>query len=143
MNQITITGNVVYDPSTKGEGEKKSVNFRVASNRRYRDASTGEWVDGGSTFIEVRCWRNLAENVLQTIGRGVPVIVTGRLRSWESTIERGDSSERRTHYEIDAESVGVDLRWTAATVRSTKSSAVQRQEDVAIAEATAVAREVV
>ena len=138
MNDITITGNVVYDPERRAASGKSWVTFRIAHNHRHRDMATGEWVDGEPTFIEVSCWRTLADNVAASVVRGMPVLVTGRLRSRESTTESGDSVVRRTYYSIEAESVGLDLRFTAVAARPSKSAASQRQEDVAIAEATAV-----
>ena len=136
MNDITITGNVVYDPERRAASGKSWVTFRVAHNHRHRDLATGEWVDGEPTFIEVSCWRALADNVATSVVRGMPVLVTGRLRSRETTTESGDSVVRRTYYSIEAESVGLDLRFTAVAARPSKSAAAQRQEDVAIAEAT-------
>lgn len=141
MNDITITGNVVYDPDRREVSGKTWVTFRIGHNHRYRDLASGEWVEGGTTFIEVSCWRSLAENVAASIARGMPVIVTGRLRSREATVETGESSIRRTYYSIEAESVGVDLRFTAVAARPGKSASVQRQEDVAIAEATGLVPE--
>jgi single-strand DNA-binding protein len=58
---ITVIGNLVADPEAKNAGGHKLAKLRVATNERVKDAS-GEWKDGDTTYIDVSCWRRLAEN---------------------------------------------------------------------------------
>ena len=136
MNEITITGNIVYPPKLRNSGTLSYTRFRLAHNHSYRDGETGEWKDNGATFIEVSCWRRLAENVCDSLGKGSPVIVTGRLRSRERDIEvEGGRTERRTFFEIEATNVGPDLVRGATRAVDRRSEPVARQEDVAVSEA--------
>jgi single-strand DNA-binding protein len=139
MNEITITGNIVYTPQLRSAGTQRYTRFRLAHNHSYRDAETGAWRDNGTTFIEVTCWRNLAENVCASLGRGSPVIVTGRLRSWERDIEGAEGkTEHRTYFEIEASNVGPDLLRGSTRAVDRRTEQVSRQEDAAIAEALGV-----
>lgn len=136
MNEITITGNIVYTPQLRNSGTLSYTRFRLAHNHSYRDTETGEWKDNGATFIEVSCWRRLAENVCDSLGKGSPVIVTGRLRSRERDIEvDGGRTERRTFFEIEASNVGPDLLRGATRAVDRRTAPVARQEDVAVSEA--------
>jgi single-strand DNA-binding protein len=114
---ITIVGNVCTDPNmTPTTAGVPRATFRVASNpRRLKD---GVWVDGDPTYVTVICFRSLAENVVASIGKGDPIVVTGRLRTREWTGEKQGLS-----VEIDATSVGFDLaRGTGAFVRARRES---------------------
>lgn len=102
------TGRVVTDPEEHvfPDGVRK-VSFRFVVNERKRDRRTGEWSDGNSSFYTVHCYRNLAENVLQSFAKGDPVFVCGkqRIRNWEKEDRRGISVE------IEANTLGHDLRY--------------------------------
>lgn len=139
MNEITITGNLVNAPVLRIYGTQRVTKFRLAHNHSYRDAGTGDWVDGDTTYIDVSCWRNLAVNVSESIGKGSAVIVTGRLKSKERSYEVDGREEKRTFFEIEAQAVGPDLTRGATQAVDVKREAVERQEGVAIAEALAVA----
>ena len=139
MNEITITGNLVNAPIMRKIGTQRVTNFRIAHNHSYRDAGTGDWVDAGTTYIDVSCWRNLAENVADSIGKGSAVIITGRLKSKERTYEVEGREEKRTYFEIEAQAVGPDLSRGATQAVNVKRPAVVQQEDRAIEEAVAVA----
>ncbi len=79
--QITIAGNLVDDPELRFTPAGQPVaRFRVASTPRFRDNSTGEWKDGDSLFLTCNVWRQAAENVAESLTRGMRVIVSGRLR---------------------------------------------------------------
>ncbi|MFM7598073.1 MAG: single-stranded DNA-binding protein [Actinomycetota bacterium] len=133
MNEITITGNLVNDPSLRKVSTQVVTNFRIAHNHRYRDQGTGDWMDGGTTYIDVSCWRSLAENVCLSLGKGSAVIVSGRLRSKERTIEvDGGGTEKRTYFEIEATSVGPDLSRGATHAFDGKREAAERQEERAV-----------
>ncbi len=141
LNDITITGNLVYDPEfSGGNGRKSRAKFRIASTPRHREPD-GTWADGDTTFMDVVCFAGLAENVVQSLGRGSPVIVNGRLQT--RTVERPvESAEGRptgetrkvTYTTIIAASVGPDLNRVATQVRTDKGSGAVRQEDAALAE---------
>lgn len=108
MNEthVTVVGNVVsaITPRTVADGALV-VNFRVASNARRLDRATGEWMDGDQLFAQVSCWRRLAENVLDCLVTGDPVVVTGRLYTRSYEVE----GDRRSQVAIEATAVGVEL----------------------------------
>lgn len=137
MNEITITGNLVNAPVLRTYGTQDFTKFRLAHNHSYRDAGTGDWIDRGTTFIEVTCWRKLAVNVCESIGKGSAVIVTGRLKSNEWEKEVDGRTEKRTSFEIEATSIGPDLSRGATQARILKHEPVVRQEESAVAEAMA------
>ncbi len=139
MNEITITGNLVNSPVLRTYGTQQMTRFRLAHNHSYRDPGTGDWIDKGTTFIEVSCWRSLAVNVTESIGKGSAVIVSGRLKSSEWEKEVDGRIEKRTSFEIEATSIGPDLSRGATQAIDRKHEAVERQEESAIAEAFTVA----
>jgi single-strand DNA-binding protein len=105
--QVHLAGYVASDPKCKKvTGDISSARLRVAYTARRRDKDTGEWSDGPTSFVNVQCWRTLAENVQMSIRKGEPVLVTGRLQ-----IRRFEDPEGapRTVAEIEAMSVGHDL----------------------------------
>jgi single-strand DNA-binding protein len=105
--QVNLAGYVAADPKFKKvAGDISSTKLRVAYTARRRDKETGEWSDGPTSFVNVQCWRTLAENVLMSVHKGEPVLVTGRLQ-----IRRFEDQEgaARTAVEIEAMSVGHDL----------------------------------
>jgi len=109
---ITLTGNVTHDPRQYPLADGTRVtSLRVATSRRYLDRRTQEWTSSPPSFYAVRCYRGLADNVAQSIRRGHPVVVHGRLRIRE--FER--DGERRVIAEVEASSVGHDLKWGIAT----------------------------
>jgi single-strand DNA-binding protein len=118
--QITIIGNLVDDPELRYTPTGQAVSkFRVASTPRFRDNATGEWRDGDSLFLSCSIWRQAAENVAESLQRGMRVIVSGRLRQRSYETKEG---EKRTVYEIEADEVGPSLRNASAKVtRSTRS----------------------
>jgi single-strand DNA-binding protein len=116
--QITIAGNLVDDPQLRYTPTGQAVaNFRVASTPRWQDRQSGEWKDGDSLFLSCNVWRQAAENVAESLQRGMRVIVQGRLRQRSYETKEG---EKRTVYEIEVDEVGPSLRNASAKV--TKSS---------------------
>ncbi len=112
--QITIAGNLVDDPELRFTPAGQPVaRFRVASTPRFRDNSTGEWKDGDSLFLTCNVWRQAAENVAESLQRGMRVIVSGRLRQRSYETKEG---EKRTVYEIEVDDVGPSLRNASAKV---------------------------
>ena len=112
--QITIVGNLVEDPELRFTPAGQPVaRFRVASTPRFRDNATGEWKDGDSLFLTCNVWRQAAENVAESLQRGMRVIVSGRLRQRSYETKEG---EKRTVYEVEADEVGPSLRNASARV---------------------------
>jgi len=119
--QITIIGNLVADPELRFTPAGQPVaTFRVASTPRIRDAASGEWKDGDSLFLTCNVWRQAAENVAESLQRGMRVIVSGRLRQRNYETKEG---EKRTVYEVEVDDVGPSLRNASAKVtRANRSS---------------------
>ncbi len=112
--QITIAGNLVDDPELRFTPAGQPVaRFRVASTPRYLDKTTNEWKDGDSLFLTCNVWRQAAENVAESLQRGMRVIVSGRLRQRSYETKEG---EKRTVYEIEVDDVGPSLRNASAKV---------------------------
>lgn len=115
---ITVVGNLVDDPELRFTPSGAAVaKFRVASTPRTFDRQTNEWKDGESLFLTCSVWRQAAENVAESLQRGMRVIVQGRLkqRSYEDR-----EGVKRTVYELDVDEVGASLR--SATAKVTKTS---------------------
>ena len=117
---ITVTGNLVDDPELRFTPSGVPVaRFRIASTPRYRDNATGEWKDGDTLFLTCQVWRQAAENVAESLTRGMRVIVSGRLRQRSYETKEG---EKRTVYEVEVDEVGPSLRNASAKVnRSARS----------------------
>lgn len=120
MNEIftSFSGNVAGEPrrSAPGSANPRTM-LRVVTTPRMFDRASGQWRDGTPTFVTVVCWRALAENVAASVGKGDPVVITGRLRTGSFT---GADGQRRPSVEIHASSVGHDL--TLGRSRFTRSS---------------------
>ena len=117
---ITVVGNLVDDPELRFTPSGAAVaNFRIASTPRTFDRQTNEWKDGDALFLSCAVWRQYAENVAESLTKGMRVIVTGRLKSRQYETREG---EKRTAMEIDVEEVGPALRYaTAKVTRATRS----------------------
>jgi len=112
--QITVVGNLVADPELRFTRAGQPVaTFRVASTPRVRDNATNEWKDGDSLFLTCNVWRQMAENVAESLQRGMRVIVSGRLRQRNYETNEG---EKRTVYEVEVDDVGPSLRNASAKV---------------------------
>ena len=122
---ITVVGNLVDDPELRFTPSGAAVaKFRVASTPRTFDRQTNEWKDGESLFLTCSVWRQAAENVAESLQRGMRVIVQGRLkqRSYEDR-----EGVKRTVYELDVEEVGASLRNATAKVTKTTGRGGQGQ----------------
>lgn len=112
-NTVTVVGNLTRDPELRFTPSGQAVaNFGLAVNRRWQNRSTNEWEEATS-FFDVTCWAQMAENVAESLPKGARVVVTGRLdqRSWEN-----QDGDRRSKVEIVADEVGPSLRWASAQV---------------------------
>ena len=115
-NAIIVVGNLTDDPELRFTPQGVAVaNFRIAVSRRVKDES-GNWKDGDTSFFKVNCWRQLAENVAESLTRGSRTMVAGRLRmrQWET-----QEGEKRSVVEIEADEVGPSLKWATAKVEKT------------------------
>jgi single-strand DNA-binding protein len=111
---ITVVGNLVADPELRFTPSGQPVaTFRIASTPRIRDNATNEWKDGDSLFLSCNVWRQAAENVAESLQRGMRVIVTGRLKQRNYETKEG---EKRTVYEVEVDDVGPSLRNASAKV---------------------------
>ena len=116
--QITLVGNLVDDHELRFTNSGAAVaSFRVASTPRTFDRQSGEWKDGESMFLTCSVWRQYAENVAESLQRGMRVIVQGRLKQRSFETREG---EKRTVFEIDVEEVGPALRSATAKVTKTQ-----------------------
>ncbi|APT85716.1 single-stranded DNA-binding protein [Corynebacterium aquilae] len=112
--QITLVGNLVADPELRFTPSGTQVaNFRIASTPRTYNAKTGEWEDGESMFLTCNVWRKAAENVAESLTKGMRVILTGRLRQRSYETREG---ERRSVFEVEVDEVGPSLRNATAQI---------------------------
>ena len=118
---ITLVGNLVDDPELRFTPSGAAVaKFRIASTPRFLDKQTNEWKDGESLFLSCNVWRQAAENVAESLQRGMRVIVQGRLKQRSYETKEG---EKRTVYEIEVDEVGPSLRSATAKVVKTQRGA--------------------
>lgn len=111
---ITVVGNATSDVELRFTPSGAAVaNFTVASTPRTFDRQSGEWKDGETLFLRCNAWRDLAENVAESVARGTRLIVQGRLK--QRTFETREG-EKRTVVELDVDEVGVSLRFATAKV---------------------------
>jgi single-strand DNA-binding protein len=117
---ITIVGNLVDDPELRFTPSGAAVaNFRIASTPRTFDRQANEWKDGEALFLTCSVWRQAAENVAESLQKGMRVVVQGRLKSRQYETREG---ERRTVFEIDVDEVGPSLKYaTAKVTRASRS----------------------
>ena len=121
-NVITITGNVTDDPELRFTPSGLPVaNFTVAVNRRFKNPA-GQWEDKLDGFFRCSCWRDMAENVAESLQKGTRVVVTGRLQEqrWED-----QEGGKRSRIEIQVDEVGPSLRWATASVQKSNRSSGQ------------------
>lgn len=132
---VTVTGVVATDPRTVIVDETLPItNFRLASTSRRKDRN-GNWTDGDTTWLTVTCWRNLARNVSESVGKRDRVVVHGKLRVKEWVTAEGQT---RTTIEVDADAVGHDLAW--GTAQFTRARRAESVEPAGRAEAEDLAR---
>ncbi len=112
---ITVVGNLTADPELRFTPSGAPVaNFTVASTPRTFDRATSEWKDGDAMFLNCSVWRQAAENVAETLTKGMRVIVQGRLKSRTFETREG---ERRTVFEVEVDEVGPSLRYASGKVQ--------------------------
>jgi single-strand DNA-binding protein len=112
-SSLTMRGNLVADPVQRATANGlKVTSFRIAQSGRRFDRNTQEWVDRDPVYMTVKCWRQLGDNVMQTLRKGDTVLVHGRLTYQEWETDAG----RRSSYEVEAWSVGPCLARYIATM---------------------------
>jgi single-strand DNA-binding protein len=112
--QLTVVGNLTSDPELRyTQGGVALASFTVANTPKVFDKVSGEWKDGESSFLRCTAWRDLAENVAQSLHKGTRVIVSGRFkqRSYETA-----EGEKRSAWDLDVDEIGPSLRWATAQV---------------------------
>lgn len=115
MNRIPIVlvGNLTEEPELRFTQNGTAVcRFTVAHNPRRKVGD--EWEDGEPTFMLCTAWRELAENIAESLHKGSRVIVAGALRTerWET-----DTGEKRSRTVCDVDAVGAELTWARVTIR--------------------------
>lgn len=111
---ITVIGNLTNDPELRFTPSGSAVaNFTIASTPRTFDRQSNEWKDGDTLFLRASVWREAAENVAETLTKGMRVIVSGRLKSRNYETKEG---EKRTVMELEVDEIGPSLRYAVARV---------------------------
>ena len=112
---LTITGNLTADPELRFTPSGAAMTrFTVASTPRLFDQQAGQWRDGDPLFMSCTAWRDMAENIAESLHKGDRVVVTGRLRlsKWETP-----EGEKRQQHQLDVEEIGASLRYAHVQVR--------------------------
>ena len=118
-NTVTLVGTITDDPELRFPPSGAAVaNFTVAVNRRYKNQE-GQWEDKLDGFFRCNCWRDMAENVAESLKKGARVVVVGRLqqRSWDD-----QDGNKRSAFEVQVDEVGPSLRWASASVTKSQRS---------------------
>lgn len=142
MNDVmmTLIGNVIKDVDLRFTSNGDPVaSFRIASNTRRFDRENERWIEGDTHYLSVTCWRNLASNVANSVKKGMPVIVYGRLRSREVERPCGEGSHVVRYHDVEAYAVGPDLTRGTAEFSRVKSAAVVESETRIMADAMGAA----
>jgi single-strand DNA-binding protein len=117
---LTVIGNLTSDPELRFTPSGSAVaNFTIASTPRTFDRQSNEWKDGETLFLRASVWREAAENVAESLTKGMRVIVTGRLKSRSYETKEG---EKRTVIELEVDEIGPSLRYANAKVNRTQRS---------------------
>jgi single-strand DNA-binding protein len=115
---ITVVGNLTADPELRFTPSGAAVaSFTIASTPRTFDRNTNEWKDGEALFLRCSIWRQAAENVAESLQRGMRVVAQGRLKQRSFETREG---EKRTVVEMDVDEIGPSLRYATAKVNRTQ-----------------------
>jgi single-strand DNA-binding protein len=109
---LTVVGRIGSEPDFKEIGQVPHLSFRLASTPRQFDKVLGRFVEKTTSWLQVECWRYLAQNVFDSTRIGQPVIVSGKLRTHEWTDDKG---EQRSRLVLEAFTIGHDLNRGTAT----------------------------
>lgn len=117
---ITVIGNLTADPELRFTPSGSAVaNFTIASTPRTFDRQTNEWKDGDTLFLRASVWREAAENVAETLTKGMRVLAQGRLKSRSYETKEG---EKRNVTELEVDEIGPSLKYASAKVTRTQRS---------------------
>ena len=117
---ITVVGNLTGDPELRFTPSGAAVaNFTIASTPRNFDKQSNEWKDGDTLFLSCSIWRQAAENVAESLTKGMRVVAQGRLKQRSYETREG---EKRTVVELDVEEVGPSLKYATAKVARVQRS---------------------
>ena len=120
---LTVIGNLTADPELRFTPSGSAVaNFTIASTPRTFDRQSNEWKDGETLFLRCSIWREAAENVAETLAKGMRVIMSGRLKSRSYETKEG---EKRTVIEFEVDEIGPSLRYASAKVQRTQRAGGQ------------------
>ena len=123
---ITVIGNLVSDPELRFTPAGAAVaNFTVASTPRTFDRNSNEWKDGEALFLRCSVWRETAENVAESLTKGMRVILSGDLKQRSYETKEG---EKRTVIELEVQEIGPSLKYANAKVNRTQRTAGNRQQ---------------
>ena len=115
---ITVIGNLVADPELRFTPSGSAVaNFTIASTPRTFDRQSNDWKDGETLFLRASVWREAAENVAETLTKGMRVVAQGRLKSRSYDTKEG---EKRTVMELEVDEIGPSLTYASAKVTRTQ-----------------------
>ena len=115
---LNITGNLVEDPELRFTPSGAAVaNFKIASTPRTFDRQSNQWKDGEALFLRCAAWKDLAENVAESLTKGMRVIIEGRLKSRSYETKEG---EKRTVIELEVDEIGPSLKYATAKVQRTQ-----------------------
>ncbi len=118
---LTVIGNLTSDPEMRFTPSGSAVcNFSIASTPRTFDRNSNEWVDGETLFLRASIWREAAENVAESLTKGMRVIASGRLKS--RSYEDKKTQEKRTVIEFEIDEIGPSLKYANAKVNRTQRS---------------------
>ncbi|MDN5730685.1 MAG: single-stranded DNA-binding protein [Yaniella sp.] len=117
---ITVVGNLAGDPELRFTASGHAVaNFTIAQTPRTRNQQSGEWVDDETLWVRASVWRDVAENVAESLTKGMRVVAHGRLKARSFETKEG---QQRTNWELDVDEIGPSLRWATAQVNRTPRS---------------------
>jgi single-strand DNA-binding protein len=123
---LTVIGNLTNDPELRFTPSGSAVaNFTIASTPRTFDKNSNEWKDGETLFLRCSVWREAAENVAESLTKGMRVIVSGALKSRSYETKEG---EKRTVIEFEVDEIGPSLKYANAKVNRTQRSGGQGEQ---------------
>ncbi|MDN6350093.1 MAG: single-stranded DNA-binding protein [Yaniella sp.] len=121
---VTIIGNLAGDPELRWTASGHAVaNFTIAQTPRSYDKTTQQYVDDETLWVRASVWRDVAENVAETLSKGIRVIAHGRLKARSFETKEG---QQRTNWELDVDEIGPSLRWSTAQVNRTPKQGGQQ-----------------
>lgn len=111
---VTIIGNLTSDPEFRFTSTGAAVvNFTIASTPRNYNRDTGQWEDGETLFLRASAWRDMAENISETLRKGMRVVATGRIKSNSYASKEG---VQKQSFQLDIDDVGPSLKYVTASV---------------------------